>query len=82
MIEISVCIGSSCHLKGSYNVIQTLQQRIEAEGLHDQIEMKAQFCMRQCQNGVSVSVDGKAHSVSPETARDFFRLEVLPKIKT
>jgi len=81
MTEISVCIGSSCHLKGSYNVIQTLQQLIEAEGLHDQIEMKAQFCMRQCQSGVSVSVDGKTHSVAPETVRDFFRLEVLPKLK-
>ena len=79
MIEISVCIGSSCHLKGSYNVIQTLQQLIEAEGLHGKIEMKAQFCMRQCQNGVSVSLDGTPHSVSPETAREFFRTEVLPK---
>jgi NADH:ubiquinone oxidoreductase subunit E len=72
MIELSVCVGSSCHLKGSYNVIQTFQQLIEENGLHDKIEMKAQFCMRHCQHGVSVSVGGEVFSVSPETAREFF----------
>lgn len=79
MIEISVCIGSSCHLKGSYNVIQSIQQMVEENGLHDKIDMKAQFCMKQCQNGVAVLVDGELHSVSPETAREFFRLAVMPK---
>lgn len=78
MIEINVCIGSACHLKGSYNVIQTFQQLMEEQKLHDRLEMKAQFCMRQCQNGVSVSVGEKIYSVSPETARDFFKQTIIP----
>jgi len=81
MIDVKICIGSSCHLKGSYNVINTFQQMIEEESLHDCLEMKAQFCMRNCQQGVSVSVDNEVFSVSPETAREFFRNTVLEKLK-
>lgn len=81
MIELSVCIGSSCHLKGSYNVIRTFEQLIEAQNLHDQLELKAQFCMQQCQNGVSVSVGDKIYSVSPETAKSFFATTIVPLVK-
>ncbi len=82
MVEVSVCIGSSCHLKGSYNVIQTIQQMIEEEKLHDKVEFKATFCMRQCSgNGVAVSVNGQPHSVSADAARDFFKTTILPLAK-
>lgn len=81
MIDVQVCIGSSCHLKGSYNVIQTFQQMIEAQGLHDRVEMKAQFCMQQCQRGVSVSIGDDVYSVSPDTAKSFFESTVLPRVK-
>lgn len=81
MIELNICVGSSCHLKGSYNVIQTFQQLIEDNKLHDKIEMKAQFCMKNCQQGVSVSIGEEVHSVSPETAREFFRNIVAERIK-
>jgi len=80
-MKLSVCVGSSCHLKGSYNVIQAFQQLVEEESLHDKIEMEAQFCMKQCQKGVSASIDGEVFSVSPETAREVFRTTVLPKTK-
>ncbi|MGI6153404.1 MAG: (2Fe-2S) ferredoxin domain-containing protein [Christensenellaceae bacterium] len=80
MLNLNVCIGSSCHLKGSYNILQTFQQLLEEEGLHEKVDLKAQFCMKQCQNGVAVSLDDQMHSVSPETARDFFRENVLPKV--
>ena len=80
MVGLDICIGSSCHLKGSYNVIQTFQQMIEAGNLHEKLEMKAQFCMQQCQKGVSVSLDGEVFSVSPEYAKTFFETVVIPKI--
>jgi NADH:ubiquinone oxidoreductase 24 kD subunit len=82
MLELSVCIGSSCHLKGSYNVIQTFQHKIEELNLHDNLEFKATFCMKQCNNkGVSVSLNGETFSVLPEQADDFFTLTVLPLLK-
>ncbi len=81
MIDLNVCIGSSCHLKGSYNVIQAFQQLIEALNLHDKVEIKAQFCMKRCQTGVSVAFCDKVYNVSPETAKSFFESSVLPQLK-
>ena len=78
MKELNVCIGSSCHLKGSYNVIQTFQQMIEENSLHDKLDFKASFCMKQCQEkGVAVAFGGKTYSITPESARDFFRNTVM-----
>ena len=79
--ELNVCIGSSCHLKGSYNIIQAFQKLIEEKNLHDQVELKAQFCMKQCQSGVSVSIGEDIYSVSPETAKKFFLEKVVPIAK-
>jgi len=77
MKKVSICIGSSCHIKGSYNVIQTFRQMSEENGLGDQIELKATFCMKHCQNVVSVCVDDEYYSVSPETARKFFEEHIM-----
>lgn len=83
MVTLSVCIGSSCHLKGSYNVIQAFQQMIEEEHLgEDVLNFKASFCMKQCQNpGVGVSVGDTVYSVRPEEARAFFRDTVLTAVQ-
>jgi len=81
MMEISVCVGTSCHLNGSYNVVQIFQQLIEEHSLHEKIELKAYFCMKQCQNkGVSVQLDGKPFRIEPENAREFFRTTVMENI--
>lgn len=81
MLNLNVCIGSSCYLKGSYNVTEAFEQIIESKNLHENIEMKAQFCMKQCQNGVCVSIGEQVYSVSPDTAASFFESTVLPLIK-
>lgn len=80
MLEVSVCIGSSCYVKGSYNVIQAFQQLIEEHKLHDKINLKAAFCMKECQiTGVSVNVNGEAFNVEPEKARAFFKDKIIPQ---
>jgi NADH:ubiquinone oxidoreductase subunit E len=82
MFELCVCIGSSCHIKGSYNVIQTFQQLIEEESLHEKIDFKSSFCQKQCQHaGVAVTVDGTAHQVTADKAREFFYAHIMSKIK-
>lgn len=81
MTELCVCIGTSCHLRGSYNVIQTFQQLIEDRALHEKIMLKSSFCMRECQGtGVQVSVNGQPYSVEPEAAGTFFKSVVLPTV--
>ena len=79
-MKITVCIGSSCHIKGSRIVVESLQQLIKENNLGDKVELGGTFCMGQCQQGVCVTVDGEFHSVSPETVEDFFRTEVIEKV--
>ncbi|MDR1950195.1 MAG: (2Fe-2S) ferredoxin domain-containing protein, partial [Spirochaetaceae bacterium] len=76
-----VCIGSSCHIKGSYNIIQAFQQLIEERSLHDRIVFKSSFCRQQCRKpGVAVLVDGVSHQVTPDRAGEFFMTEVAPRL--
>jgi len=79
MVELRVCIGSSCHLKGSYNVICAFNELIEEERLHDKIDFQGTFCLKECSRpGVAVTVNGKSYDLAPEDAEAFFRREVLP----
>lgn len=54
---ISVCIGSSCHLKGAYRIIEQLKDLISENGLDGQVELKAHFCSGMCTRPVSVQID-------------------------
>lgn len=78
-MNVTVCIGSSCHIKGSRQVVGSLQRLIQDNGLGDRVELGGTFCMGQCQKGVCVTVDDSFFSVSPETVEDFFNREILAK---
>ena len=78
-MKLTVCIGSSCHIKGSRYVVEKLQDLILANNLKEQVELKGTFCMGQCQKGVCVTLDGQLYSVSPETVEEFFNNYVLKR---
>lgn len=80
MTKITVCIGSSCHIKGSRQVVEALQQLISEKGVGDKIELSGTFCMGQCQQGVCVTVNDDFYSVTPESVADFFEKDVLSKV--
>ena len=79
-MKITVCIGSSCHIKGSRQVVTQLQKLIAENGLGDKIELGGTFCMGNCQKGVCVTVDDKFYSVTPDTVEDFFQKNVKEKV--
>lgn len=79
-MKITVCIGSSCHIKGSRQVVETLQALIAQNNLQDKIDLGGTFCMGKCQSGVNVTVNSECFSVSPETAETFFKQQVLPRL--
>ena len=80
-MKITVCIGSSCHIKGSRTVVEKLQSLIEENKIADKAELGGTFCMGNCQQGVCVTVDGEFHSVSPDTVDEFFKNEILAKVR-
>lgn len=79
-MKITVCIGSSCHLKGSRQVVEELQHLISENNLKDKINLCGTFCMGNCQNGVCVTLDDTPFSLTPETTKSFFENEVLKRI--
>ena len=80
-MKITICLGSSCHLKGSRKVVEQLQYLVNTKGLKDQIELAGSFCFGEChQVGVNVAIDDTHYSILPENVNAFFEEEVLPKL--
>ena len=79
-MKVTVCIGSSCHIKGSRQVVEKLQSFIEENNLGGKVELGGTFCLGNCQKGVCVMVDDDFHSVTPENVGEFFANEILAKV--
>ena len=79
-MKITVCIGSSCHIKGSRQVVEQLQKLIAENNISDMVEINGTFCMGKCQQGVCVTADDSFYSVTPESTEEFFRTEILAKV--
>jgi NADH:ubiquinone oxidoreductase subunit E len=81
MLNVSVCVGSACHLKGSYDVIEKLKECVIKNNLEDKVTIKAAFCLGNCTQAVSTKIDNNTYSVDPSTAELFFNEKVLGAIK-
>lgn len=79
-MKITVCIGSSCHIKGSRQVVEQLQYLIRENNLSDKVELAGTFCMGKCQEGVCVTADETFYSVTPDNVNEFFAENVLAKV--
>lgn len=80
-MTIAVCVGSSCHLKHSYAVIDKFKEALKAHGLEETVELKASFCLNNCQNAVSFKIDdGPCETITPETFDAVFEDKVLRKL--
>lgn len=73
MITVTVCIGSSCHLNGSYDVISKLKELIKENGLQNKVDIQASFCFGECTNGVCVKInDGPVITINENNIAEFF----------
>ncbi len=87
MIFVSICVGSSCHLKGSEKLVELFQNKIKNENLEDDIVLSGSFCLGKCNRvGVTVSVgDGTNEKVipgiTPEGFNSFWTETIIPKLK-
>jgi NADH:ubiquinone oxidoreductase subunit E len=82
MLRITICVGSSCSVRGSDDMAAVIEQLIERENLADQVELVGAFCMDQCSNGVSLKVGKRQYrDLQPQDAETFFYEKVLPCVQ-
>lgn len=81
MTVVSVCVGSACHLKGSYGVINKIEWLINEYKLQNKVSLRAAFCIGECTRAVSVKVDQEVYSVNEENVEEFFNKNVLGMIE-
>ena len=80
---VQICVGSSCHLKGSEQIVTLLQKALEENGLDNEVTLAGSFCSGKCNRiGVTVQVDDDIFTgVTPETFQTFFEKNILDRIK-
>ncbi len=79
---IKICVGSSCYLKGSPEIVELLQKAIEEENLTDKITLTGSFCVGKCNRvGVTVLVDDEVHTgITKENFKEFFKEHIVNKL--
>lgn len=81
MVIITVCIGSSCHLKCSYDVVNEFETIIRELNLNDKVTIKASFCLGNCTKAVSVRInDGEVVQVGKGNVESFFKETIVPLV--
>ena len=80
---IQVCVGSSCHLKGSYEIVELLTKAVQDNHLEDEISLAGSFCIGKCnREGVTVQVDDEIHvGITTGNFKEFFDEKVLSVIE-
>ena len=83
MLIVQVCVGSSCHLKGSGEIVELLEKSIAEHHIEDDVVLSGSFCIGKCNRvGVTVQVNDDVHvGVTTENFRDFFKKNVLDVIE-
>lgn len=83
MMIIQVCVGSSCHLKGSPEIVELLKKAVEDYHLEEEVTLAGSFCIGKCNRiGVTVQVDDDIHTgITKENFKEFFKEFVLDRIE-
>ena len=84
MLFVQVCVGSSCHLKGSQDIVELLEESVAKYKLEDEIVLSGSFCIGKCNRvGVTVQVNDDIHvGVTRESFREFFQKNILDVIES
>ena len=76
---IQICVGSSCHLKGSAEIVELLQKKVAEHQLDNEITLSGSFCSGKCNRvGVTLQVDDEIHTgITVESFNEFWNEKVL-----
>ena len=80
---VQICVGSSCHIKGSPEIVELLTKAIEENGLENDVVLSGSFCIGECNRfGVTVQVDDEIHTgINRDNFKEFFEDKILSVIK-
>ena len=83
MLIVQICVGSSCHLKGSPEIVELLQKAVEEHHLEDEVTLAGSFCIGKCNRvGVTIQINDDVHvGVTRENFREFFKTNILDVIE-
>ena len=83
MFIVQICVGSSCHLKGSQEIVELFEEAIAEHHLEDEVVLSGSFCIGKCNRvGVTVQVDDDVHvGITRENFREFFKKNILDAIE-
>ncbi|MCG8485430.1 MAG: NAD(P)H-dependent oxidoreductase subunit E [Clostridia bacterium] len=82
MISVYICVGSSCHLKGSYYIIRAFQEMIKKYQIEDKVELKASFCLGECTKGVCAKVEDRLiENLNPSNVEENFKKYVMERLQ-
>ena len=83
MLFLQVCVGSSCHLKGSQDIVDLLERAVEEYKIEDDVVLSGSFCIGKCNRvGVTVQVNDDVHvGITRENFREFFKKNILDVIE-
>ena len=78
---VQICVGSSCCLKGSYEIVEIAKKLIEEYKLDTEIALCGNFCTGKCNRvGVTITVDDVIHTgITAENFKSFFMENILAK---
>ena len=84
MTIVTVCVGSSCHIRGSEEIVALLEATIQARGLEDEVIPVGGFCFQKCnRHGATIQVDDDVFTgITTQSFETFFNENILPRVET
>lgn len=84
MFLVQVCVGSSCHLKGSQDIVELFEKAVAEYNIEDEVMLSGSFCIGKCNRvGVTVQINDDVHvGVTRENFREFFKKNILDVIES
>ncbi len=74
MIEIVICMGSSCHSRGNRENVRIARDYIENKKFDGEIKLTGCLCMEECSRGPVISINGKKyHDIDPLVFADILK---------
>ena len=84
MLVVQICVGSSCHLKGSQQIVELMQKAVEEYNLDGDVVLVGSFCIGKCnREGGTVQINDDIHvGITPQNFKEFFIKNILDVIKS